>query len=219
MAQDLRTGPLVVAPTAFAADPGTHRYYELRAAEYDDWWRGSGRFAERERPGWDEEVAEVSALLGALPAARTLDVACGTGYLTRCLRGLVVGLDQSPTSVAIAQERMPEGVFIVGDALALPVADGAFQRIVTAHFYGHLPAAERDAFLGEARRVAAELVVVDSALRADVPPERTETRILNDGSVHRVFKRFLTGEGLAAEIGGRPLLSRTWFVAAAAGLR
>ncbi len=30
-------------------------YYERRAAEYDDWWEGTGRFADRDRPGWHTE--------------------------------------------------------------------------------------------------------------------------------------------------------------------
>ena len=56
------------------------------------------------------------------------------------------------------------GLALVGDGLRLPFADGSFDRVLTGHFYGHLPEDERDAFLGEARRVAAELVVI--ALRA-----------------------------------------------------
>ena len=31
-------------------------YYERRAAEYDDWWLGTGLFAPRSRPGWHEDV-------------------------------------------------------------------------------------------------------------------------------------------------------------------
>ena len=61
-------------------------YYEQRAPEYDDWWRGTGRFEARERPGWHEDVEALKAALSALPPARTLDIACGTGYLTRHLR-------------------------------------------------------------------------------------------------------------------------------------
>ena len=36
-------------------------YYDTRAPEYDEWYLGTGRFAERERPGWDEEVGELGA--------------------------------------------------------------------------------------------------------------------------------------------------------------
>jgi demethylmenaquinone methyltransferase/2-methoxy-6-polyprenyl-1,4-benzoquinol methylase len=201
---------------AFARDEPTHAYYDRRASEYDDWWLGTGRFAQRDRPGWERETAQVVALVAGLAPARTLDVACGTAFLTRHLRGLVVGLDQSAEMVAIAQGRLPDGIAIVGDALALPFADGAFDRVFTGHFYGHLPPDERAEFLAQARRVAAELVVVDSALRPGVEPEEWQERVLDDGSRHRVFKRFLTGEQLAAEIGGTVLHDGDWFVAARA---
>jgi ubiquinone/menaquinone biosynthesis C-methylase UbiE len=118
--------------------------------------------------------------------------------------------------VAIAQDRLPEGLALTGDALALPFADGAFDRVLTAHFYGHLVPEERAAFLAEARRVApAELIVVDSAPRPGVERERWEERVLNDGSRHRVFKRFLTGPELAAELGGdgEILMDGRWFSA------
>jgi demethylmenaquinone methyltransferase/2-methoxy-6-polyprenyl-1,4-benzoquinol methylase len=198
---------------AFARDPATAAYYDARAEEYDEWYLGRGQFAVRDRPGWDDDVAALVALVRGLPPARTLDVACGSGFLTRHLRGLVVGLDQSPAMVALAQSRLPDGVALTGDALHLPFADGAFDRVFTGHFYGHLPPPERDAFLREAHRVAGELVVVDTALRPGVPPEEWQERVLNDGSRHRVFKRFLTAEQLAGEIGGEVLLDRRWFVA------
>lgn len=201
---------------AFATDPRTAAYYEQRACEYDDWYESAGLFAARSRPGWRQEVAEIVALVTALPEARTLDVACGTGFLTRHLRGLVVALDQSPSMAAIAQARLPDGVAVVGDALRLPFADGAFQRVLTGHFYGHLPVGERAGFLCEARRVAPELIVIDTAHRTGRPAEHWDSRTLNDGSRHSVYKRYLTAGQLAQEIGGHPLLDGRWFVAARA---
>jgi demethylmenaquinone methyltransferase/2-methoxy-6-polyprenyl-1,4-benzoquinol methylase len=201
---------------AFATDPATARYYDQRAAEYDEWYTGEGVFAERERPGWGEEVAGLVELVAELPPARTLDVACGSGFLTRHLAGYVVGIDQSRAMVAITQSRLPHGLALSADALALPFADGAFERVFTGHFYGHLPPAERATFLAEARRVAGELIVVDTARRPEVPAERWDERVLNDGSTHRVFKRYLSGPELAGEIGGEVLLDGRWFVAARA---
>ena len=32
-------------------NPAMREYYEQRAAEYDDWWLGTGRFEQRDRPG------------------------------------------------------------------------------------------------------------------------------------------------------------------------
>jgi SAM-dependent methyltransferase len=208
-------GP-VPSDDAFAADPATAAYYDRRAAEYDEWYLGQGLFAQRERPGWDAEVAQIVDLAGSLPAARTLDIACGTGFLTRHLSGFVVGVDQSPAMVAIAQSRLPGGLAIIGDALHLVVADHAFDRVFTGHFYGHLPPAERRAFLSEVRRVARELIVVDSARRPGVSPEQRQDRVLNDGSRHQVYKRYFTGGQLAAELGGEVLLDGVWFVAARA---
>jgi ubiquinone/menaquinone biosynthesis C-methylase UbiE len=199
---------------AFATDPATAAYYDQRAGEYDEWYTGDGLFAVRDRPGWDEEVVQVIELVESLPPARTLDVACGTGFLTEHLHGFVVGLDQSPAMVAIAQSRLPGGLAIVGDALRLVVADHAFDRAFSGHFYGHLPAEERDAFLAEARRVAGELVVVDSARRHGTDPEQWQERILNDGSRHWVYKRYFSGGQLASELGGEVLFDGAWFVAA-----
>jgi ubiquinone/menaquinone biosynthesis C-methylase UbiE len=198
-------------------DESMRRYYDQRAHEYDDWWLGRGLFAGRPRPGWSEEVDELVSVIGALRPARTLDVACGTGMLTRHLPGEVVALDQSDAMVAVAGERMPEVRVVQGDAVPLPFDDGAFERIFTSHFYGHLLPEEREPFLNEARRVAPELVVVDSALREDVPPEEQQERVLNDGSRHTVYKRFFAPEELAAELGGgRVLHGGSWFVAVAA---
>jgi ubiquinone/menaquinone biosynthesis C-methylase UbiE len=199
---------------AFARDPATAAYYDQRAAEYDQWYLGQGQFAHQHRPGWSAEVDHVVSLVAQLPAARTLDVACGSGFLTRHLRGVVVGADLSSAMVSLTQSRLPEGVAVVADALSLPFADNAFDRILTGHFYGHLPDGERRIFLSEARRVAQELIVIDSALRAGIEPEQWQERILNDGSRHRVYKRYLGGQQLADELGGQVLLDETWFVAA-----
>jgi ubiquinone/menaquinone biosynthesis C-methylase UbiE len=183
-------------------DPAMRAYYEARAAEYDDWFTATGAFAARERPGWHEDVRGLIAALEALPPARTLDVACGTAFLGRHLPGAITAIDQSPGMVAIAAARMPGATVLQGEAVPLAFGDGAFERLATGHFYGHLRAGEREAFLAEARRVAGELVVIDSALRDDVEPEEDQERRLKDGSRHVVYKRFFTPEGLAAELGG-----------------
>ena len=189
-------------------------YYDARAAEYDEWYQGLGRFDGLDRPHWDDELHELERTLAALPPARTLDVACGTGFLTRHLAGELTGLDQSERMLAIARDRIPVATFIRGDALALPFADGSFERVFTGHFYGHLEEADRQRFLGEARRVGPELVVVDAARRRDRPAlEPRQERILNDGSRYEVYKRYFTGGQLAEELGGGEVLHEgRWFV-------
>ena len=189
-------------------------YYDRRADEYDDWYLRTGLFSEREAPGFSEELEQLVRVLGALPPARTLDVACGTGFLTRRLRGDVTGLDQSGRMLAIARDRVRAAIFVQGDGTALDFPDRSFERVFTAHFYGHLEERDRIRFLGEARRVADELVVVDAARAQSDVGEEWQSRVLNDGSHWRVYKRFFTTEGLRSELGGGEILhAGRWFVA------
>jgi ubiquinone/menaquinone biosynthesis C-methylase UbiE len=193
-------------------DRSMEPYYERRSAEYDDWYLGSGLFAERERPGWNEDVRAVIQAVSSLSAARTVDVACGTGFLTRHLRGRVVGVDASAGMLHASRARHAHPL-VRADGFALPFGDASFDRVFTGHFYGHLVPEQRGRFLAESRRVAPGLVVVDAKIHPDVRPEQMQERVLNDGSSHRVFKRYFTAEQLAGELGGgQVLFDGRWFV-------
>jgi ubiquinone/menaquinone biosynthesis C-methylase UbiE len=194
-------------------------YYDTRAPEYDDWYLGRGKWAERDRLEWDAELAQLAGTIASLPPGRTLDVACGTGFLTRHLRGDVVGLDQSDRMLSEAMRQAPHATYIRGDGLALPFSNDSFSRVFTGHFYGHLREAERAMFLDEARRVGRELVVVDASLAHSDVEEDVQERILNDGTRWEVYKRWFTGAGLAAELGGGETLHEgRWFVVVRAAL-
>jgi demethylmenaquinone methyltransferase/2-methoxy-6-polyprenyl-1,4-benzoquinol methylase len=181
-------------------------YYDKRAPEYDDWYLGRGLFEPRDRAGWDAELEQLFAVIAALEPGRTLDVACGTGFLTRHLRGDVVGLDQSKRMLEEAHKQAPSITCVHGDGLALPFVDNSFDRVFTGHFYGHLQPEERERFLGEARRVANEVVVVDASRAHSEVDEQMSQRVLNDGSTWEVFKRWFTGASLAEELGGGQVL-------------
>ncbi len=194
-----RTGPRVQAcwqtqrkmsvKPAFATDDATRRYYDQRAREYDDWYTGHGVFTDRD------------------PVARTLDVAVRNGIPDqasianprgrRDLCGFVVGLDQQ--IVDLVERLQPQRAILAG------LSDRHHRRALDR---------ERAAFLNEARRVAGEFVVVDSARREDAAAGRWETRVLSDGSQHRVYKRYLSADQLALELDGAPLFDGRWFAAA-----
>lgn len=187
-------------------------YYERRSAEYDDWYMGTGLFADRDRPGWEHELSAVQEVVSSLPPTRTLDVACGTGFITRNLRGRIVAMDSSPGMLAESRARHDHPL-VRADAFALPFRSGSFDRVFTGHFYGHLDPEQRARFRVESHRVAPTLVVLDAALRDDVESEQIQERVLKDGSSHRVFKRYFTASQLASELGGgRPLFEGRWFV-------
>jgi len=191
-------------------------YYERRAREYDDWWLGLNLYAAKHRPGWDEDRADLERWIHRLPPKRTLDVACGTGFMTRHLRGEVTGLDQSEAMLEVAREQVPGATFVKGDALELPFEDGAFERLFASYFYCHLENLDREHFLTEARRVAPELVIVGSVAQPGEVLERYDQRVLSDGSRWEVFKRVFVPADLAAEIGGRVLHQNHYFVMVAA---
>lgn len=188
-------------------------YYHRRAPEYDDWWFGDGLYSPVPEK-WTQERDLLLEKLEGLPPKRTLDVACGTGFVTMHLPGEVVGLDQSDAMIKLAAGRVPEATFVVGEALELPFEDDSFERVFTSHFYGHLEEAERIAFLAEARRVAPELVVVDAGTQDGRERAEWQDRVLKDGSAWRVYKRYFLARTLLSELGGGVSLhSGRWFVA------
>lgn len=73
---------------------------------------------------------------GIAKGNRVLDVACGTGVVTRAVadrsgpRTVPVGLDIAPGMLAVAQEVNPAIDWRQGDAQALPFADASFDRVV-----------------------------------------------------------------------------------------
>ena len=189
-------------------------YYHQRAPEYDDFYLGTGLYALRPRPGWNEELEKIQVVAGSLPASRVLDVGCGTGFLTRHLSGRVIAIDQSSAMLQIARSRLPNGQVVQGDALVLPFGPLAFDCISAGHFYGHLREPHRMRFLREARRVAPQVLIIDAALREDVAPEQDQERVLRNGSRHKVYKRYFTPAQLISELGGgNVLFAGLWFVA------
>jgi hypothetical protein len=51
-------------------------YYERRAEEYDDAYLGTGAYSGRTRPGFEEELAQVTALIeGLSQSARSTSAA------------------------------------------------------------------------------------------------------------------------------------------------
>ena len=83
---------------------------------------------------WEPRVAAAADIR---PGQRVLDVACGTGVLTRAAairtgpNGAVTGLDVSPRMLAIAARVSPELSWREGDAQELPFEDASFDAVVS----------------------------------------------------------------------------------------
>ena len=106
---------------------------------------------------------QVIALTVPQPGEHVLDIACGTGALTRCVAnslgplGRVVGLDLSPDMLAVARTIAPPGrqsapiEWQEGDAYALPFEDETFDVAYCA--FGLMFFLDRVAALKEMWRV------------------------------------------------------------------
>src|SRR6266516_6693918 len=180
-------------------------YYARRAAEYDATsWEA---FDQGERETVERFVA-------SLPPGRIIDIGCGTGFLTRHLRGSVVGVDQSAEVLELARARLPGRELVCAEVPPLPFGDGAFDLAFSGNVYSHIDtAAARAEFVAEALRVACALVVLEQSWRPGREREAWELRRLLDGSEYRVFKRYLTAEELARELDGVVVFASAEFVA------
>ncbi|MEV0174739.1 class I SAM-dependent methyltransferase [Streptomyces sp. NPDC050803] len=112
--------------------------------EFDVWQAGPAY--ERYMGRWSRLVAErFMTLAGHADGLRWLDVGCGTGALTavvaaRCRPRLVLGCDRSAGFVATARATAHGPVsFVVADATALPVGDGACDAAVSGLTLNFLP--------------------------------------------------------------------------------
>ncbi|MEU7647085.1 class I SAM-dependent methyltransferase [Streptomyces huasconensis] len=130
------------------------------------------------RGGEPRAAAAAAAVLGLIPSeTRTLlDVACGTGLVTRRLAardGLwVTGVDATPRMVRMAADRVP-GAVVLGDSRRLPFPDGAFDAVSTVWLL-HLLSGPEEAstVVGECARVlrpgGVYVTTVDKAASHDV---------------------------------------------------
>ena len=115
----------------------------------DDYERYMGR--------WSRAVGEKFLdWLGAPANARWLDAGCGTGafsdlILKRAAPKTVTGIDPSAAQVAYASKTLPGATFEVGDAMAMPFADGAFDVVASALVIHFIP--DRAKAFAEMKRV------------------------------------------------------------------
>ena len=102
----------------------------MNAADYDAWY-------DTLRGKWigDVEFRLLQRGLDLRSGASLLDVGCGTGWFTRrlaqCPGMRVTGLDINERGLAYARTRDSASSYLVGDALALPFADGRFDNVVS----------------------------------------------------------------------------------------
>jgi len=135
----------------------------------------------------EEWAPRVAAAAGIGPGDRVLDVACGTGVLTRAAAaraapgGDVTGLDLDTGMLAVAARvSPPELRWQQGSATALPFADGSFDAVVSQ--FGLMFFPEPVVALREMMRVlrpGGRLAVAVWASLADTPAYAAEVALVD----------------------------------------
>jgi ubiquinone/menaquinone biosynthesis C-methylase UbiE len=125
---------------------------------------------DREAPAYDQrlsarhfrEVVPFIAMADLHMEDIVLELACGTGRITRELAGkagIVIASDFSFESLREAQRGMPAGsraAFVEADAVSFPGVARAFSLIVSGQFIEHVPTPERrESFVRNAARMLA----------------------------------------------------------------
>lgn len=195
----------------------TWEYYDKRSIQRPPgvqnavvYWQGLGVSCSAEDVAY--EADEVVARLRSLPPATFLDVGCGPGTFTGTLPGRGVALDQSPNALARVVVDHPHVPPVRADAMALPFRRRSFDRALVSHLYGLLQPHEARALLGELRRIAGEVVILDSGRPGGVAAEEWQQRTLPDGSEHQVFRRHFRADEIAAEVGGSVVFAGSFYV-------
>jgi demethylmenaquinone methyltransferase / 2-methoxy-6-polyprenyl-1,4-benzoquinol methylase len=126
------------APAAERTAQGVRRMFDRVAPRYD---LANSVFSMGQDRAWRRAAARATRLAAGEVA---VDVACGTGALTRELEAVapgavVVGLDFSQEMLKRARSSEPSPRLAVGDAIQLPLADASVDVVTIAFGLRNLP--------------------------------------------------------------------------------
>ena len=205
-------------------------YYRARAPEYDDWWLRTGRYEGDEEFGrrWEAGKRGLDDALKAFaPAGDVIELAAGTGNLTRQLVDIggvehVTAVDASAEALAIARTKIenPSRVTFVQADVFEWRPPRRFDVVAFGFWLSHVPPRRFEAFwqwVGDALQPGGRVFFVDNA----VPVEQaaaggrqgstswSETwldrgvsvRTLADGRQFHIVKRAWTPDELEGELG------------------
>jgi demethylmenaquinone methyltransferase/2-methoxy-6-polyprenyl-1,4-benzoquinol methylase len=188
-------------------------YYARRAAEYERIY---------EKPERQADLARLEEnLASAFPGLDVLEVACGTGYWTRCIARSarrIVAFDVNAEVLDIARQKeygSCQVSLLQADAYTLEGVASDCVAGFHAFWWSHVPIQRLAGFLRAFHAhlpVGAPVVMIDNAYvegsstpiaRHDEYGNTYQVRQLNDGSRHEVLKNFPSPSSIPRHLVGQ----------------
>ncbi len=182
-------------------------YYDERAEEYDDVYRGAGPAIRRYADQYQQNTAEVCEIVARFGHGHLIDIACGTGfwaphYARNCERFTFV--DQSEGMLAECKKRIESlgliGVshFIQGNVFDIELEPAAYECAMAGFLLSHFTQEQEGAFFQRLKAVlkpSAQVMIVDSYWSArrqaeGRKKEGEQERTLNDGRAFKIYKKY-----------------------------
>jgi ubiquinone/menaquinone biosynthesis C-methylase UbiE len=153
---------------------------------------------ERGRPGWPEEAV---AALGLPPEAVVLDLAAGTGKLTRLLVerfARVVAVEPLPGMRAILEREAPRAEARAGTAEEIPLPDAAVDAVLCGEAFHWFDGPRAVEEIGRVLRPGGVLAVLFNRPAGPIEPRvHGVSQLLRErGHPHRQSDRISSGEWL-----------------------
>ncbi len=180
-------------------------YYDERADEYDDVYRGRGHTS-IDPEVYKNDVAQVAEMVSGFGRKHLIDIACGAGfwlpyYARNCSH--ITFLDQSERMLAKCRDRV-EGLgfsalstFAQGDFFELALETSQYDCALVGFFLSHLTSEQEEVFFGRLRQILKPnppLMLIDSAWNRKRQrcreKEGIQERALNDGRRFKIYKRY-----------------------------
>jgi ubiquinone/menaquinone biosynthesis C-methylase UbiE len=182
-------------------------YYDERAEEYDDVYRGAGPAIQRYTDQYQQNTDQVCKFVAGFGYGHLIDLACGTGfwaphYAPNCEQ--LTFVDQSSSMLAECQKRIADleltGVarFVQGNVFDVALEPATYDCAMVGFLLSHFTSEQEDAFFHKLKAVlkpSAQVMIVDSywserRRAGGRKKEGEQERTLNDGRVFAIYKKY-----------------------------
>jgi ubiquinone/menaquinone biosynthesis C-methylase UbiE len=216
-------------------------YYDERAEEYDDVYRGAGPAIRRYADQYQHNTAQVCEIVAGFGHGHLIDIACGTGfwaphYARNCERFTFV--DQSAGMLAECKKRIESlgliGVsrFVQGNVFDVALEPAAYDCAMVGFLLSHFTLEQEDDFFQRLKAIlkpVAQVMIVDSywserRKNGGRKKEGEQERILNDGRAFKIYKKYFDESDIEEKLASHQFVCESlrvgdMFIAAVASRR